>query len=158
MNYPHPPDIRAYLEFISDTGCRVGELCNLHPEDFEYTQEGYIVRLDGKTGERWVPVSEMVYDNIIKYIPIKFKVDWLSRRLSEAFRNSLVKGTAHSLRHTFCTQWDGSESALQKITGHTNIQTLGIYRQLRMDQVSKEHKQHSLLRILDESNRQTGLK
>jgi len=149
MHYNHPADIQSYLEFIADTGCRVGELCRLDPDDIEHGPDGYLVLLDGKTGERQVPVSERVYRDVLPFIPIHYKVDWLTRRISRAFREAGIKGTAHSLRHTFCSLWDGSEEALRQITGHCDMNTLGIYRHLRMRQVSLQHKEYSPIKYLE---------
>jgi integrase len=148
MHYNHPPDIQGYLNFISDTGCRVGELVNLIPEDIEHGPDGYIVRLNGKTGERLVPIFESTFYSIQPYIPINHQPNWMSRKITRAFKDAGVKGTAHSLRHTFCSLWDGSEAALQQITGHTNMATLSIYRHLRMHQVSVEHEKYSMVKYL----------
>lgn len=149
MHYHYSPDIQAYLEFIADTGCRVGELCNLRPEAFERGQYGYIVKLSGKTGERLVPLKENTYRHIIKYVPIKYKVDWLTRRISKAFKDAGVPGTAHNLRHTFATMWQGSEFALQNILGHSNFQTLFNYRRLRMDEVTRQHNRYTMMNLMD---------
>ncbi len=156
MHYNHPPDIQAYLEFIADTGCRVGELCNIKPEDFEHGQDGCIVLLDGKTGERYVPVSDRTYQTVLPHIPIHYKVDWMTRRISRAFKDAGVRGTAHSLRHTFCSLWDGSEEALRQITGHCDMNTLGIYRHLKMHQLSVQHRQFTPLNLLHMDDVKTG--
>jgi len=150
MHYNHPPDIQAFLEFIADTGCRVGELVCLEPDDIEHGKDGYIVLLDGKTGERYVPISENAYRAILPHIPIPYKVDWMTRRLSQAFKDAGVKGTAHNLRHTFCSMWDGSETALQQITGHSDMNTLGIYRKLRLGKIVEQHSKYALTNLLRE--------
>jgi hypothetical protein len=45
------------LCLMLDTGARVGEVCNLEPEDIYW--DNLLVNLDGKTGKRLVPFGEM---------------------------------------------------------------------------------------------------
>jgi len=45
---------RLVIELLWETGCRVGELCNLKIKDVQFDQYSAIVHLDGKTGMRRV--------------------------------------------------------------------------------------------------------
>lgn len=152
INYHHDPDTKVYLTFLIDTGCRPCELHGLKPEDITFTPCGYVARVNGKTGERLIPISSVTYHEIIKYIPIAFNHDWLCRKISKAFKDAGVPGTAYTLRHTFATLWDSSEFALQQIMGHTNFQTLKVYRNLRLNTICKLHDQFSPLVMLTYHN------
>lgn len=149
MHYNHPPNTQAYLEFISDTGCRVGELHNLKPEDIEHNDNGYIALLDGKSGEHFVPISDKTYQDILPHIPIRYNVDWVTRRISQAFKDAGVKGTAHNLRHTYATLWNGSEFALQEILGHSSFEILSNYRKLNTAKIAEQHHRFTLTNLLD---------
>lgn len=145
LRYPHSPRIKAYLLFVTDTGCRLGELHNLAHSSFHETSFGMTVTLTGKTGERTIPVSKEVYTGIQEYIPIPCSSWWLCRQLSGAFKDARISGTCHSLRHTFCTLWDGPEMTLQRIVGHTHFTTTEGYRAVRMEKMAREHRQYSPL-------------
>jgi integrase len=45
---------RLVIELLWETGCRVGELCNLKIKDVQFDQHSAIIHLDGKTGQRRV--------------------------------------------------------------------------------------------------------
>jgi len=48
---------KAIVKFLHETGCRVGELLNLHVGDLDFNNESHaMVRLDGKTGERHIAI------------------------------------------------------------------------------------------------------
>lgn len=140
--------VQAYIVFLADTGARVGELDNLQPTDFQTTPWGMVTRLDGKTGPRLVPVSQEAYDAVINYLPVPYKTDWLTRHISQAFKEAKLHGTAHTLRHSMATNWEGSEFALQSILGHSNFEMLRRYRNLRMQKISLQHAQFSPLRLI----------
>lgn len=148
ISFPHPGRIKASLIFLIDTGVRVGELVNIMSEDFILTPWGvYLVKVEGKTGPRVIPASIEAYNAIIKYLPFKIKANRLSRVLSQAFRDAHVQGTAHCLRHSFGTLWEGTDiSLLQRIMGHSNINTTMIYRQIQYEQIALAHKKHSPLK------------
>lgn len=47
---------RVIVELLWESGCRVGELCNLKNKDVQFDQYSAIVHLNGKTGQRRVRV------------------------------------------------------------------------------------------------------
>ncbi len=148
LEYPHEAKIKAALMFLADTGCRVGELANLKLEDLHDNGDYWMATVRGKTGTRIVPNSYDVYHAMMTNAPLGWSVDALSRRISKAFKDAGVRGTAHTLRHTFATLWQGDESILQRILGHSTIGTTLIYRHTRMQLMLEAHAQHSPLRIL----------
>lgn len=147
--YPHRPLIKAYLTFLIDTGCRPGELCHLKPADIILTTFGYIAKIDGKTGQRMIPLSDSVHDSILPWIPCGHNTDWITRKVTRAFQDAGLHGSCYTLRHTFATMWHGSEFALQSIMGHSNFQTLRVYRNLRIDYISQLHRVNSPLALID---------
>ena len=146
--YPHPPKIRAALMFLTDTGCRVGELANLKLNDITRTPYGYMARVTGKTGTRIVPISDETYHSLIKNMPLGYSKYRLRRKISMAFIEARVQGSSINLRHTFGTYWEGDESILQQIMGHTHFETTQIYRQLRFRRIAEQHRLYSPLRMI----------
>lgn len=157
LSYPHPPKIKTALLFLADTGARIGELSNLSIRDISETPWGYIARISGKTGGRLVPISAETYHALEANLPLVYTAYRLRRLISEAFRNARVKGTAHTLRHTFGTLWGGDELALQRIMGHTSLSTTKIYRHLRTEHLSEQHRKFSPLGMIMALTKKMGL-
>jgi integrase/recombinase XerD len=153
LSFPHPVRIHTALTFLADSGARVGEASRLKTEDLTETQWGPVARVTGKTGARIIPISEGTYQLLLRILPFRLSANRLCRLVSAAFRDAHVKGTAHSLRHTFGTYWEGDEMILQYILGHANISTTQIYRQLRTKKMCEQHHEHSPLKMVA-ANRQ----
>ncbi len=143
--YPHRKEIKAALLFLADTGCRVGELSSLDKSKLIETPDGYIARVQGKTGQRLVPISNEVYYSLSRVLPFTWSSYRLRRLISKAFKDAGIPGTAHTLRHTFGTLWNGDELILQSIMGHASINTTRIYRHLRTQRLSEQHHKYSPL-------------
>ena len=154
LNYPHQPRIAACLLFLADTGCRIGELHSLEADDFIPTPHGYLAKVNGKTGARLVPVSRTIVDMLRPHLPFPVGVLRLGRLIVHAFHDAGVPGSAHTLRHTFATLWEGSEFALQRIMGHSDMKTLRIYRNLRTEMLCTQHNQFSPVAKLPSSAQQ----
>jgi integrase/recombinase XerD len=137
------------------TGARIGEICNLEPDDF-YWDVG-LVNLDGKTGKRLVPFDPSITGRSIqqwlswreKYVHGDCKKVFISRyggacipnTFSQSFADNLRKTgldkelgentiSAHTIRHFFCTMFlvhGGVLHILQQITGHKDLNTLMTY-------------------------------
>lgn len=148
LSFPHPARIKAALIFLTDSGSRVGEAARLKPADITYTQWGAIATIDGKTGVRYVSISDSTYNLLARTLPFGYSPNRLCRKISGAFHDAHVKGTAHTLRHTFGTYWNGNHNTLKFIMGHANISTTDIYVQLRVEKMCNEHRQYSPLRLL----------
>ena len=143
LSYPHAPRIKAALQFLADTGARLGELYNLRAEDIKETPWGYVAKINGKTGTRLVPLQNETYRAIVAQLPFPYKRHRLGMKISKAIKTAGVKGTAHTLRHTFATLWAGSEFALQRIMGHSNLETLRLYRHLKIDVLCEQHSKYT---------------
>jgi len=157
LSYPHSPRLKAAIMFLIDTGARVGELSSLKPKDLSETPWGYVARVNGKTGNRIVPISSETYNALADHLPFGWSVFRLRRLISQAFHSANVDGTAHTLRHTFGTLWRGDESALQDIMGHASFLTTKKYRHLRTEALSEQHHRHSPLRMIHSLTKRLGL-
>jgi site-specific recombinase XerD len=51
---------KALISFLHETGCRVGELLGVRLKDIERKEQHALVRVNGKTGERRVPIVQCV--------------------------------------------------------------------------------------------------
>lgn len=156
LSFPHTARIQTALMFLADSGARVGEAARLKPEDLTETQWGPVARVTGKTGARIIPISESTYQALLNILPFRYSSNRLCRLISAAFRDAHVKGTAHALRHTFGTYWEGDELILQYILGHAHLSTTQIYRQLRTRKMCEQHHEHSPLKMVM-ANRQMPL-
>lgn len=151
---------RAMLALLLDTGIRIGELANLRWTD---VQPG-AVRVDGKTGQRVVPVSPNVLQLLLGlgdgdhiWVGRKGPLTWSG--VNQAVRRALYragisgsKSGPHMLRHTFGTAYirdGGNIRVLQEIMGHQDLKTTMIYVHLAGRDLSADHARHSPLRALD---------
>lgn len=147
----------AATAFLLDTGARIGELCNVTPEDFKW--DVGLVLLDGKTGKRQVPFSVDKLGAVMRRYQVRRDQRVVPESEGEAYffitrfsgktnpilwdkvfarhRASTKIGISdegnlspHACRHFYCTQYlvnGGTLHALQRITGHTSIKTLEKY-------------------------------
>jgi integrase/recombinase XerD len=166
------------VTLMLDTGARIGEICNLEPDDFYWDVS--MVNLDGKTGKRLVPFDPDITGRAIKhwlnwrkdYVHEGCKKVFISRyggtcipnTFSQSFSDNLRKTgldkvlgdntiSAHTIRHFFCTMFlvhGGTLHTLQKITGHKSLDTLMIYVHLanQMTTVQSEHNRVSPLKFM----------
>lgn len=153
FSYPHTPKTRGILMFLIDTGARIGELAGLSPQDISNTPWGYIARISGKTGTRLVPISCQTFRAIEGHLPLGYSIYRLRRLVSAAFADARVKGSSINLRHSFATYWEGDEYTLQQIMGHAHFSTTQIYRHLRTEVISKQHREFTPLKMIYSTKR-----
>lgn len=146
LSFPHAARITAALYFLADTGSRLSEMLGLNHTSFFETEWGTMATITGKTGARMVPISREAFIRIVEVIPFNISPGRMSRLLSQAFKDARVPGTAHSLRHTFGTLWEGDDDALQRIMGHAQFSTTQIYRQVRIRFLTEQHARYSPLK------------
>lgn len=138
---------RILLHFLikSSSGCRVMECAGLKREDLIETQWGCIALVEGKTGERIVPLGRETYNAMMEVVPLNIRAHRLSKLIAQAFRDARVTGTAHWLRHTFGTLWNADVDTLQEILGHSSIMTTKRYRHFQIERLCLAHRQNSPL-------------
>ena len=155
---------RAIVALLLDTGIRVGELADLHWSNVGRDS----LNVSGKTGARVVPVSPCVrkmLDGLGDHEHI-----WVSRKgpmsryavrdaVYRVFKRSGLEGPklgAHLLRHTFATHYidgGGNVAHLQRILGHTSLETTMIYVNLSAIALRQDHAKYSpALRFLGHSH------
>lgn len=145
LEYPdHTTFVRTILYLLADTGIRIGELANLKRVDIGTDNT---LRVSGKTGQRIVPVSLEVRYMLLQLKPASdgrlfpYKPHWWSELVSAAFQKAGVKGSAHTLRHTFCTLFRGSDISLMAITGHKSFAMVQNYSHRKLERATEEHSQ-----------------
>lgn len=148
LSYPHPPKIKAALGFLIDTGARLGELATLQIDNLNETQWGFTATISGKTGKRIVPISYETYHELMVELPFPWTTHRLGILISRACKTTGIKATAHTLRHTFGTLWEGEEEVLKRIMGHRHFSTTERYRHLRTEYIARQHARFSPLRMI----------
>lgn len=163
---PQSTDIKAYREalntsniwdyrdyvasaLLSDTGLRIGELCNLRVDHVLFNDQVLIV--SGKTGVRQVAITkdmlkllkgwmkrrvtcrtaqESPFVFVSKYRPQMDPNGFGQRFRKHCKKNSLPKISPHRVRHAFCTNYlrnGGDMEKLRLMTGHTTYTQLQGY-------------------------------
>ncbi len=141
---------RAFLLLLADTGMRLSEAFSVNA--FSFDGRG-MVSVDGKTGQREVPISGEVESIVKQELPWP----WSSREAAglavrKAFRRAGIKGTrasAHTPRHTFVRLWAGDESVLVDLMGWTSPKMLAVYKPFNRDRATEQHHRYSPLRTLN---------
>lgn len=152
--------------FLFDTGARISEVLGLHVADVDF--DNLLVRLDGKgRKQRVVPFSLELRRMLLRYVTdfsrkpeqLLFSTrneTALSRR--NVLRNvkSLCRSlgfepparTLHATRHTFATGYlrrGGNVFALQRVLGHSDLETTKRYAHMAIADLQAIHERVSLL-------------
>jgi integrase/recombinase XerD len=150
------PRDRALILLLLDTGIRIGEAFNLTREDIEDDT----ILVDGKTGQREVPISPGVRELLLNlvsggyvFLGTKGRLGYTGARniVKKAFMQAGIqakKWGPHTLRHTFGRQYlmaGGDLGSLQLILGHSNIKTTKIYAELDIRDITIRHRKYSPL-------------
>lgn len=155
---------RAIVEFLYATGLRVSELVSLNRSDIDPNANSLKVIGKGNK-ERFVIYSDIAKfylqkylserkdDNDALFVSTKKPYNRLSTRgvqkIFEKIKKELgLSGdlSPHILRHTFATRLASTAdiTTVQKLLGHTNIDTTLIYAELSNDKVAYEYKKSKL--------------
>jgi len=149
----------AMVAVILDTGIRVGELASLR---WSNVHAGTI-HVDGKTGERRVPISPHVLQLMVglgdgehiwlgRYGPLT--VGGCQIVIRKALAGAGIQGGKsgpHMLRHTFGRHYvmaGGDVFSLQRIFGHRDVGTTMIYVHLSAADLEVQHAKYSPLRAI----------
>jgi len=151
---------RAFVTLLLDTGLRASEATSLTEWNISHDH----VLVDGKTGERKVPISRETSKLLVQLVNSQSQDTYVFRgqhgRATRSYAYRVVRqlleaaGIAnnklgpHRLRHTFGRHFlvnGGDISALQVIMGHSNIETTRLYCSLTDNEVTEKHRQFSPL-------------
>lgn len=154
---------RALVEFMYSTGCRVSELCNVKLNDIDWNEKKVLLfgkgskyrtsylndksiyylkeyLQDRKGDSQYVFVSERAPFNRIQKDGVDKRFRYLSKRAN------LGKDiTPHVLRHTTATvglQNGMPVTDVQKILGHSRLDTTIIYAEVSQFEVQNNHRKY----------------
>ncbi len=155
---------------LTTLGPRVSELVRANVEDF-YTNDGVRYwRIFGKGGRtRDVPLPRDVADALVEYLASRpstvekaLLLSWRGRRLARGDVQAVIDRvqakvdpehrravTPHGLRHTTATHLlaDGTDmDAVRRVLGHSDLTTLGRYRDELPGELEVAMRTHPLLR------------
>ena len=151
------------LTAFLDTGLRVGEMTSIKRSDIDAVQGS--VRVDGKTGERFVPISIAIAESMLEmsddsgvWVSNKGKMTrWglqgIVRRCMRRAKLDSHKIGPHTLRHTFAHQYilnGGDVSSLQDILGHSKVETTMIYLSMSVSTLIEQHGKFSPIALMVE--------
>lgn len=160
---------RALIATLLFAGLRASELTNLKIKHIDWSNgaNGCLYVFDGKGGkDRILPVSSKLKTYLLEYIKEgrgqalpdeylfvtragKKKIAYSNLRviLKTLHQKTGIPFTAHKLRHTFATlMLEGGCNlfSLQKMLGHSDIQTTTIYLSASVDELTKQIAKHPL--------------
>lgn len=155
---------RAIVEFLYATGLRVAELVSLNRADIDPNMN--TLKVIGKGNKERVVfysdiskfylnkyLDERVDDNEALFVGIKKPYKRLGPRAVEKIFQNLKKDlglsgdfSPHILRHTFATRLAATAdiTTVQKLLGHTSINTTLVYAEISDDKIAYEYKKSKL--------------
>ena len=148
---------RALIYLLLDTGVRIGEAMGLQDQDLGPSS----ITVDGKTGPREVPISPEIRSQLIDIAGESYIFEGDNGHLTthtayytvrKAFLAAGIRGRKlgpHTLRHTFGRHFimaGGDAFSLQRILGHTDIQTTRIYVELNTTDIIRQHHKFTPIR------------
>ncbi len=152
----------ALVRFLLDTGARIGEAATLKRRQIVQDDDGWMVTVDGKEGERYVPISSETAAAVLA-LPTGedvwggVLVDSLQKAATRALRRANLPAGPHALRHTFGRLYimaGGDVFSLQRIMGHRDIATTKQYVDMDVRDIRIQHGQFSPLAKVDEAVKQ----
>jgi len=129
------------------SGLRLSEVTHLEPRDFDFKTGQLKVREGKGLKDRIVPIPKGMKEEYMHFIPFEFE----NRSLQKAFKRACERAgiferkpkvTFHSLRHGFattCLRKGISLRAIQRMLGHSDLSTTGIYLDLCPEEILEEY-------------------
>ena len=131
------------------SGLRLSEVIKLEKMDFDFNTSQLKVRMGKGKKDRIVPIPKGFKEEFLHFIPFEFE----NRSLQKAFKRACEKAgvfnrkpsvTFHSLRHGFattCLRNGISLRAIQRMLGHSDLSTTGIYLDLCPEEILQEYQE-----------------
>ena len=131
------------------SGLRLSEVIHLEKRDFDFDTKQLKVRMGKGKKDRIVPIPKGMQEDFLHFIPFEFE----NRSLQKAFKRACEKAgiyikkpsaTFHSLRHGFattCLRKGISLRAIQRMLGHSDLSTTGIYLDLCPEEILQEYQE-----------------
>lgn len=150
---------RAIIETLFATGVRVSELLNIKIEDIKWETRQIWIRNGKGKKERFVLFTYECREWLQAYLNVrtieneylfgsprggKLSIVLIDRNFREFSDKLGFKVTPHMLRHTFATylaRKNMSQSFIQELLGHVNINTTSIYTRLTDAERKKQYDQ-----------------
>lgn len=134
---------KILLWVLMDTGIRISEALSINENSFD--GHGF-VNVTGKVGDRILPISSECELAVRNSLPWK----WNARGTgSEAIRKLLAtigltgnRASAHTIRHTFCREYEGDLQILVDIMGWTSPRMLKVYRPYNIKKAKIDHEKN----------------
>ena len=159
------PREKAIIDFLYSTGCRVSELCNAKLEDLDWDTKSILIEHGKGMKSRWVYLNAEAEVSLRYYLKTrKIKSSYIfapcrkcpSEKTNARSIQNLVKQiaqraglkikvTPHTFRRTTATQAlrNGMPiEQVQRLLGHSQINTTLIYAQIDDTDVRKSHEKY----------------
>jgi len=141
--YKASGELRWVWQFLANTGLRRTEYFNLKEDDVR--QDSLIIKSTEKertkSGKwRLIPLSKGAREAMKHEWIYRGRRESLSRAFARCAGKSSVRGSLHSLRHTFCSHLVMAGVPLrtvQVLAGHSTIKTTEVYAHLSPDYLTK---------------------
>jgi integrase/recombinase XerD len=151
---------------ILDTGCRVGELLDLKPEDIDLNYNVLLLRKPKGMNQRYVYFSQKMSNDLKRWMMYRDRFSespWLfptnrgtqqtvgnfESTLSNVGKRVGIHVTPHTLRNNFAKYYilnGGDFATLSKILGHSSIDvTMKAYLDFADEEVRQRYQKHSPL-------------
>ena len=150
------PKHRLLIELLYSTGLRLSECINLRYSDLDLNEDIGWVRMGKGSKDRIFIISEMFREDLLDYKETKggkdefiFSVNGRKmspRGIQHAIKTAVERTNinkeihVHTFRHSFATHLleNGVDiRKIQKLLGHTNLQTTQIYTQVSSEEIKK---------------------
>ena len=155
---------QALVALILDTGLRIGEVEDLTKENIRRSAGRMEVVVEGKVGERGVPVSphvvemlEALGDDVLIWksrTGRRLRAGDLAKLVMRLMKRSGLTGKRlgpHTLRHTFATNFiinGGDVAVLKDLLGHRTIATTQKYVTLAAVHLHDAHRRFGLTAVM----------
>lgn len=150
---------RFIVFFLYHTGVRASELCSLKWSDIDLTNDS--VRVFGKgSKERIIPFGQELHRELLQWRSINSSYYLVCTQEGAALTSAQLRlalsavllplvgrecSHPHVLRHSFATAMlNGGASliAIQRILGHSSLESTAVYLHLDLNQVKSQYKLH----------------